>query len=398
MSGSIPISKRTDVPDRKKSRPGLSLGDSFSLLGILVGVFLVIIVPPLLLKAILLICLCGGVVLFAKISHWTSEWSRLRRYSSASVAVILLLALAIPQFVSQWKAEHPNPVANASSPANVPPQSAPSAPAPVAVAPTQASPPTPKHVRHSTAVSPQQNPDKPSQDNSVHIGDGGKVEQNSQGPCSPNIVGGSSTVNCTPPPPPPEISLQIGCRLDKIPIHISTASTIHVIRLYPSTLLGNPRMPYNGVFEDVDADAADEKGADWPSTSQGRWMNHSERKGLSTPFAYNCTLTNYGNVTLDEITVELGIATSDGKRHTYPIPFDPLISGHSFNFYMVNMCSFGVTPSFAAWDNSATVGILGEKGRRRVPLKFERRSWPSGLTTFGASLLIWDGVSSCQWD
>jgi hypothetical protein len=37
-------------------------------------------------------------------------------------------------------------------------------------------------------------------DNSVHIGEGAKVEQESKGPCSPNIIGGNSTVNCSPTP------------------------------------------------------------------------------------------------------------------------------------------------------------------------------------------------------
>src|SRR5258706_9081007 len=43
----------------------------------------------------------------------------------------------------------------------------------------------------------------PAYDNSVHIGPGAKVDQSSTGPCSPNIIGGSPTVNCAPPPPPP---------------------------------------------------------------------------------------------------------------------------------------------------------------------------------------------------
>jgi pimeloyl-ACP methyl ester carboxylesterase len=37
----------------------------------------------------------------------------------------------------------------------------------------------------------------PQQDNSVHIGEGAQVEQTSKGPCSPNIIGGSNTVNCS---------------------------------------------------------------------------------------------------------------------------------------------------------------------------------------------------------
>jgi len=38
------------------------------------------------------------------------------------------------------------------------------------------------------------------QDNSVHVEHGSKIEQQSSGDCSPNMIGGSSTVNCAPQP------------------------------------------------------------------------------------------------------------------------------------------------------------------------------------------------------
>src|SRR6266403_661475 len=85
----------------------LNRADSWSVLALLVGVFLVIVVPPLWLKAILLAGVCIGVFLFSNHSHWTHGWSGLRRYSAASVVIILLLAVGIPQFLSQWKTEHP---------------------------------------------------------------------------------------------------------------------------------------------------------------------------------------------------------------------------------------------------------------------------------------------------
>jgi hypothetical protein len=44
---------------------------------------------------------------------------------------------------------------------------------------------------------PQSTP-QPAQDNSVHIDTGSNVTQSSQGPCSPNIIGGSNSVNCNP--------------------------------------------------------------------------------------------------------------------------------------------------------------------------------------------------------
>jgi hypothetical protein len=41
----------------------------------------------------------------------------------------------------------------------------------------------------------------PKQDNSVHVDNGSSIKQNSNGDCSPNMVGGANTFNCGPPPP-----------------------------------------------------------------------------------------------------------------------------------------------------------------------------------------------------
>lgn len=58
---------------------------------------------------------------------------------------------------------------------------------------------------HTTAAPPPvpiiktPNQAKSQQDNSVHIGKGAFLAQQSTGNCSPNIVGGSNTINCGPP-------------------------------------------------------------------------------------------------------------------------------------------------------------------------------------------------------
>lgn len=63
----------------------------------------------------------------------------------------------------------------------------------------------PKAIQAQTPQSPQPSPapaatppPMSTQDNSVHVDSRGKIEQNSKGDCSPNIVGGSTTVNCVP--------------------------------------------------------------------------------------------------------------------------------------------------------------------------------------------------------
>jgi hypothetical protein len=66
------------------------------------------------------------------------------------------------------------------------------------------------------------------------------------------------------------ISIYLGCDWDHIPIHIPASSTIHVIRLNPGILSGNPRIRSLGVFENVSSRA--DASLDFPSKSEGRWM------------------------------------------------------------------------------------------------------------------------------
>jgi len=69
-------------------------------------------------------------------------------------------------------------------------------------APTSAPATTSPRVPAQKHQSPP-NPAKPQHGNAVHIGDHTGVSQSSTGDCSPNIIGGSPTVNCGPLPPPP---------------------------------------------------------------------------------------------------------------------------------------------------------------------------------------------------
>jgi len=199
-----------------------------------------------------------------------------------------------------------------------------------------------------------------------------------------------------------QVSLYLGCDWSQIPIHIAANSVVHVLRIYPDILNGNPVMIGRGAIEDVVSD----RDMTWPSKSDGRWMTLQERhkavvdgNGLATAFAFNCTLKNYGHDTLEDIVGQLIIDTSDKKRHTYPISFDPLMLGGSFSFYVVNVCSSGITPELVQWGEVASVHVSGEKSDRTVPLKFEKRNWPTVLApVFGPSSFLWSGMQSCQWD
>jgi len=92
----------------------------------------------------------------------------------------------------------------------------------------------------------------------------------------------------------------------------------------------------------------------------------------------------------------LMVDTSDRKRHVYPVAFDPLVSGKHIEFYIVNVCSSGIVPTMAQWTDTAEVRVIGAADKQRVPLKFEKRNWPSSLMILGASSFLWNGVGSCQ--
>jgi hypothetical protein len=210
-----------------------------------------------------------------------------------------------------------------------------------------------------------------------------------------------------PTPPPIPISFRLGCEWGHIPIHIPAASTIHILRLYPGTLIpenAQHLLQDQGSFEDVSAEA--DQSMDWPRERDGKWMSRHEMEkwmksghDMPNPLAFKCTMTSYTSSTLDDIVTQLLIDTPDKKRHAYWVPFDPIMSGHSYTFYVVSVCSSGVIPELVQWNDFAIVRVLGEEKPRRVPLRYEKRNWPSQLIpAFGPSSFVWNGIQNCQWD
>jgi hypothetical protein len=119
VSEPSPISKEMPeaVPATKESSP-LNIGDSLGLLALLLGVFLVIVTPPLYLKIPLLFALCIAVFLFTGHSHWTHRWPKVRQRLVAAGTALLLSIIAVPQFISQRKTGQPQQTPTA---ATVPP-------------------------------------------------------------------------------------------------------------------------------------------------------------------------------------------------------------------------------------------------------------------------------------
>jgi hypothetical protein len=206
------------------------------------------------------------------------------------------------------------------------------------------------------------------------------------------------------PTPVPLTALYIGCEFDHIPISIQPAASIHVMWLDPAILRGNPNIPFLGPFDDIRAPTGKEE-LKWPTSKEGRWMKRAEIQEamkvtgtMATSFSYRCKLNNYA-VTLDEISAQLIVDTSDSKRHTYNVQFSPSVLGHPFEFFMVNKCSSGVVPQLVQWGDTANVRILGETIRRKIPLQFERKAFPSNLMPLLGSSFIWnDRKDGCEWD
>jgi hypothetical protein len=213
------------------------------------------------------------------------------------------------------------------------------------------------------------------------------------------------------------ISFRMGCEIDHLPIHILPASSIHVIRIHPSILYGNPRFQDGGVFENITAPA--DKALDWPTDQQGRWMTAKESEDamaagmMPLPYVSKCTLRSYGQTTIDEIVASLIIGLPDKTKPksttpvpvrnlSFPVVFDPLMSGQSFQFYLVNTCSSGVIPLTDQWGDYVTIRVLGESESRTVPLRYQRTSLPGSLSvvmaTMGPTSFIWNDLHDCQWE
>ncbi len=98
--------------ESKPMQPGrgvmdrLSLGDTFTVLGVLVGVFLVIYAPALPFKVIGLLFLCVAMIWLAKRSYWTYSLGKIAKWSIGIALCAAMWVVCIPQFVVQWQAEH----------------------------------------------------------------------------------------------------------------------------------------------------------------------------------------------------------------------------------------------------------------------------------------------------
>jgi hypothetical protein len=218
---------------------------------------------------------------------------------------------------------------------------------------------------------------------------------------------GTRSPHPTPAIPETPISFRLGCNLYGLPIHIQGGSSIHILRITPGTLIPTNDqhiIPDQGSFETITAEV--DKPRDYPSEDNGRWLTKDElteslKKGRgANPFISKCTLTSYTSATLDDIVAVLLVDTRDEKHHSYWVPFDPIMSSKSYEFYVISPCTSGVIPQMVQWNPTVLVRVLGESKIKTVPLRFEKQVFPPQLLagSFGPSSFLWDGVGECKWD
>ncbi len=180
---------------------------------------------------------------------------------------------------------------------------------------------------------------------------------------------------------PEPLALSMSCASESLPISIPAATTVHVVRIRPSLLLGGDLNSFSGggIMEDVSSGRG--KTRNWPSEGEGRWLSDNERKkllaktgGVASSGIYKCDISSLGKATLEEVTLKLNVTLLDANRdyeeHVYTISTDPLSGTAPFTFYIVNPCAARV---FAYWPEVASVKVVGQPNRHDVPLGWVRR-------------------------
>jgi hypothetical protein len=84
-----------------------NFGDSLGLLALIFAVLATVLAPPFWVKVVLLALCVPCIYTFANRSHWTHSWNPLVQNIMATVLVIIVSLIGVPQLMTQWKSEHP---------------------------------------------------------------------------------------------------------------------------------------------------------------------------------------------------------------------------------------------------------------------------------------------------
>lgn len=90
-----PLVPRVDHMSSTTNQGQLSRGDTWTLFGVLVGVFFVIVLPPLYAKIPIFILVCVGLGWLAYKSHRVTGWSQIRKSACVVVVIAVCAVIAI---------------------------------------------------------------------------------------------------------------------------------------------------------------------------------------------------------------------------------------------------------------------------------------------------------------
>jgi hypothetical protein len=129
-------------------------------------------------------------LMWLAVVEYTRRWAKGKVWLYASWAALFLVMAMATYFLIKPKSVVANPP--------IPPPPQPALPSKEPIVPPAASTETNKTQR-TPQDSKKSQRTQPPPDNSVHVDNSSTLQQRSNGDCSPNIVGGANTVNCSAP-------------------------------------------------------------------------------------------------------------------------------------------------------------------------------------------------------
>ncbi len=175
--------------------------------------------------------------------------------------------------------------------------------------------------------------------------------------------------------------LYMECRIASLPIHIPPNEVAHV-KAFNKKQYGNTKSAIDDIRNE--------------GTKELLWPDQRIMKKVkfpTTPFDYECEVTNHAAANLMDIVIALSVNFDNEKPPLiYNVIISPLDAGKTFSFHLVNECPIQVS---VISPNTATVQVFGEEQRRTIPLHWPHRSPIEQIMMFFPSNVSWTG-NACQ--
>lgn len=91
------------TPPLNKKTGQLTKGDTWTILGVVLGSLFAVVVPPLGVRIPIFLLVCCGLLRLAHTSHWVTNWSSWKRTIVGLATVAICALISVPELVSQWK-------------------------------------------------------------------------------------------------------------------------------------------------------------------------------------------------------------------------------------------------------------------------------------------------------